>query len=496
VKIYTAHQIREWDNYTIKNEPISSFHLMERAAQTCTDWIIKNELDHKPIKIFCGKGNNGGDGLAIARQLAEQGISSRVYILEFGHLGSDDFQANLHLLHQYTADISFIQQETSFPVIKKEDIVIDALYGSGLNRRLEGLSAALVQHINSAAALVIAIDLPSGMFADQSSLESTVVKASFTLTFQTYKLCFLLPENEHLTGKVEVFDIGLHPQYTSEVLPKYELIDSQFIKHIYKPRNNFSHKGTYGHALIVAGSKGKMGAAYLASKACLRSGCGLLTCLIPDIGLDVLQTSLPEAMCITTENTKAVDYNAYASIAMGPGLGSDKEDLLKGVLNSYSKSIVIDAEGLNILSRNKELLVHLPKGSILTPHPKEYERLFGATKNNFDRLENAMMNAKRLQAYILIKGHHSFIACPEGCGFFNSTGNAGMATAGSGDVLTGIITGLLAQSYSSLEAIVLGVYLHGLAGDIAANVTSQEAMIAGDIIENLGTAFHQIRGAG
>jgi ADP-dependent NAD(P)H-hydrate dehydratase / NAD(P)H-hydrate epimerase len=494
MKIFSAAQIKEWDAYTIVNEPITSSDLMERAAQKCTEWLTNIEIDHHPIKIFCGKGNNGGDGLAIARQLAEQGIFSRIYILELGGTATAEFEENLHKLRQYIEEIHFIKDEYSFPLIKKEDLVIDALFGIGLNRPLEGLSAGLVKHINSFGQLIVSIDIPSGMFADQSSYSITTVKTTHTLTFQIPKLAFLLPENDELVGDLHILDIQLHKQFAAENESNFEFVNHQFVKRIYKPRKKFSHKGTFGHSIIVAGSIGKMGAAHLSAKACLRSGVGLLSCLIPLEGVEILQTSLPEAMCLTTQEIEKIDWNIYASVGIGPGLGTGEQAirLLIQVLEGYDKPMVIDADALNILSQNKKLVEKLPKGSILTPHPKEYERLFGSTANSFDRLKSALAWAGKLQSVIIVKGHYSFVACPDGKGFFNSTGNAGMATAGSGDVLTGILTALLAQGYAPESAALFGVYLHGLSGDLASNAWSQEAMIAGDIINCLGIAFQKI----
>jgi NAD(P)H-hydrate epimerase len=494
MKIFSAAQVREWDLFTIKHEPISSIALMERAAQKCVSWIIGKQLPQSTIKIFCAKGNNGGDGLAIARLLAEKNIESQVYILEFGIIGTNDFQANLHRIHEHTKDIHFIQDESFFPFIDEKNIVIDALYGSGLNRPLEGLSKALAEHINSSNATVISIDVPSGMYVDKSSVSCPVVMADYTITFQTLKLCFLLPENEDLLGEVSVLDIGLHNEFEQAVNTTYEVIGHQLIQSIYKPRKKFSHKGTFGHSLIIAGSKGKIGAAVLATKACLRSGAGLVTAMLPELGLPIMQTALPEAMTITSEEIENINLENYAAIGIGPGLGNTHEstDLLVKILNNYNKPLVIDADALNIIADQKQALSFLPPGSILTPHPKEYERIFGKSKNDFERLKTASKIAQKLHCFIILKGHYSFVACPTGKGYFNNTGNAGMATAGSGDVLTGIITGLLSQGYSSLHAALLGVYIHGLAGDIGASKRSQEALIAGDIIDYLGEAYKAI----
>ena len=499
MKILKADQIRSWDQYTIEHEPVASIDLMERAATKCFEWLDDNGWFVHSFAIFCGKGNNGGDGLAIARMLAVRGCKVSVYILEFGHKGTDDFQTNLARLHQYPAvDIHFIQEESIFHTLAQETVIIDALFGSGLTRPLEGFTAKLVDDINNSGCTVIAIDVPSGMSVDQSSKGNKIVKANYTLSFQCYKLAFLVAENAAFIGDVVILDIGLLPEFLASPEADLELIDRSIIRTIYKPRNRFAHKGNFGHAMIIAGSYGKIGAAVLAAKACLRSGVGLLTCFVPKCGYDVLQTAVPEAMVMTDTNSSIItkideELLKFDSIGIGPGLGiaSETRTAVKELISSYKKPMVIDADALNGLSMEKNL-PSLPPGSILTPHPKEFERLFGECKNDFERIEKALNNAKLINCLIILKGHHTFIACPSGIGYFNSTGNAGMATAGSGDVLTGMITSLLAQEYTSEDASILAVYLHGSAGDFAANESSKEAMIAGDIIDNISKAFKQL----
>jgi len=497
MKLFSAEQIRLWDQYTIQHEPIPSINLMERAAFQCVDWLERHGYTDKPFHIFCGKGNNGGDGLAIARMLSERKMTVSVHILEFGHKGTDDFQANLARLHQHPdVLIRFIQTQENFHALTSDDIVIDALFGSGLNRGLEGVTANLVQHINNSNSVVISIDVPSGLFTDRSSKGKTVIKADHTLSFQCFKLAFLVAENSSFVGEVHILDIGLHPDFYPTVSSNYELTDANLIRSIYKPRNKFGHKGNFGHALIVAGSYGKIGAAVLSAKACLRSGAGLLSCHIPKCGYGIMQTALPEAMVMTdfnsSFNTKLDDDPAkYDAIGIGPGIGTASETkmMLKDILGSCKKPLVLDADALNIIASQKDLLSFVPKGSILTPHPKEFERMFGETENEFERIELALQKAIELNLVIVVKGHHTLIAAANGQAFFNSTGNAGMATAGSGDTLTGILTGLLAQGYVSVDAAVLAVFIHGLAGDIAAKKISMEAMLAGDIIDCLPEAF-------
>jgi ADP-dependent NAD(P)H-hydrate dehydratase / NAD(P)H-hydrate epimerase len=500
MKILSAEDIRLWDQYTFTHEPIASIDLMERAAGKCVEWIEDNEPNGSCYTIFCGKGNNGGDGLAIARMLAVKDYPITVYILEFGHKGTNDFQTNLARLHQYPeVDIRFVQTKENFPILNNDEIIIDALFGSGLNRKLEGVTSLLVEHINDSNCKTISIDIPSGMFVDRSSKGNKIVRADHTLSFQCLKSAFLVAENADYTGEVHILNIGLHQGFYEAVTGMYEWVNEDVIHSVHKPRKKFSHKGNFGHGLLVAGSYGKMGAAVLSAKACMRSGIGLLFCHIPKCGYDIMQSSVPEAMVVTDFNTSfntkvEDDLTKFEAIGAGPGMGTASETkmMLREIFDTYRHPIILDADALNIMAPQKGLLKLIPAGSILSPHPKEFERLFGESDNDFDRIQLALQKAKELNVIIVLKGHHTLIATPDKKGFFNSTGNAGMATAGSGDVLTGVLTGLLAQGYSSVETAILGVYIHGLAGDIAAEKLSMEAMIAGDIIESLGEAFKRI----
>lgn len=491
MKLLNSQQIHEWDAFTIASEPVASIDLMERAARKCTEFITDNYAD-AAIKIFCAKGNNGGDGLAIARQLIEQGINPVIYILELGAMGTPDFQANLHRLHELTTDIHFIQSNSFFPGIDKNDIVVDALYGSGLNRPLQQLSEALVHHINDAKATVIAIDVPSGMFIDKSSKGNAVIKATHTLTFQTLKLCLLVAENEDLFGTIAVLDIGLDPAFPATAKAIFYMPEHAEIAAIYQPRKAFSHKGSFGHSLLIAGNPGKMGAALLAAKACACTGSGLLTVGVPENFTAVLNTYLPEAM--TLVRNEKIAYAKYNAVGIGPGLGTGSEckALLQDLLQQYNKPIVFDADALNMLALEQEMLQKIPAGSILTPHPKEFDRLAGESANDFERISKALALSQQLGCVIVLKGHHSLITF-NGQGWFNSTGNAGLAKGGSGDVLTGMITALLAQGYNGLNAAILAVYLHGLSADIASKSVATEAMLASDVIEHISDAFFSIQ---
>jgi NAD(P)H-hydrate epimerase len=501
MQIFTTAQVHAWDEFTINHEPVASIDLMERAASACYRWLLGNGYQDRRFSIFCGKGNNGGDGLAIARLLSNSGHEVYVYILEFGHLGTDDFQQNLSLLHETNAAISFVSNEETIPELVGDHVVVDAIFGSGLNRPLEGLTSRLVDEINGSANEVIAIDLPTGMFGDRSTpKQSSIIKARHTLTFQSYKLSFFFAESAAYLGQLHILDIGLHPGFAKQVRSDYELLDYEFIRQLIKPRRKFSHKGDYGHGALVTGSKGLMGASTLAARACMRSGAGKLTCHIPEAGYTIMQVAAPEAMSLVEKGkdhiTAVGSLEKYDAVGIGPGIGlyDSHSQLLSSVFRHYKKPCVIDADALNILSRNKDLLREIPAGSILTPHTREFERLFGEHSDDGARLLKATKEAARLNCIIVLKGPHTLIATPSGKCYFNNSGNPGMATGGTGDVLTGVITGLLCQGYTPDHAAIVGVFIHGLAGDIAAVRLSMQSLIASDVIEYLGEAFKRFEG--
>ena len=500
MKVLSVEQIREADKYTIENEPIESIDLMERAARKAFEWLYRRTPREKTIKIFCGMGNNGGDGLAVARMLNEQEMVPQVFMVRHSDRMSHDCEVNYYRLVNETKVPMFdILGEDDFPNVGPDDVVVDAIFGSGLNRPPQGMTADLIAYLNQSRAIRMAIDVPSGLFADQPSALGFIFKADYTLSFQFPKLAFLFPENDPYVGRFEILDIGLHPRYVEEVETRNLLTVKAMVKPILHSRTKYSHKGTYGHALLIAGSEGKTGAALLGAKACLRTGVGLLSVHLPKMAQLPLQTAIPEAMVDGDESetcfTMFKDLDAYSAVGVGPGLGKADETqrALKRLIQEVQVPLVMDADALNILSENPTWLAFLPAKTILTPHPKEFERLVGKTTTSFERLERQRELSMKHNIIIVLKGAHTSITMPNGTCFFNTTGNPGMATAGSGDVLTGIILSLLAQRYSPEEAAVLGVYLHGLAGDLAAEEIGQEALIAGDIVEHLGKAFFSLR---
>ena len=496
MNVFTAEQIRKWEAVTLHEQQISSVDLMERAALACTQWLIREGFSNRPVWIFCGKGNNGGDGLAIARLLLAENVPVTTFILETGKSGSEDFQYNLARLHLVSKDIHFIQSEQFFPKIPADCTVVDALFGTGLHSQLSGIAAQLVTWINLHSSNTIAIDLPSGMYADEDSSENPCITATHTLSFQQYKRTFLFPESQSATGQVHILPIGLSSHFETSEPCAWEITGLEIIQSLLPFRAPFSHKGQYGHAGLFAGSKGMMGAALLAATAINRCGAGKQTAIVPECGYGIMQTVVPEAMCITAgENfiSNAVPTRQFTSCAFGPGIGTDPltAQWLKAQLQECVCAVLLDADALNIISSEPGILQKLPHGSVITPHPKEFERLFGKAPNSMERLKTAIHWAAALQLCIVLKGRFTAIVTPGQKVYFNTTGNAGMAKAGMGDVLSGIITGLMSRGVAIPGAAILGVYIHGLAGDIAAERFGWEAMQASDVVALMGEAWKQ-----
>lgn len=497
--VLTAPQVRAWDQFTMEQEPVSSIDLMERAAQRCVDWMESQKIiQQEEFYIFCGKGNNGGDGLVIARLLHQKNRPVHVFILEFGQIGTPEFQHNLQLLHSLAVNIHFLQPGIPLPVIPENYLVIDALLGTGINRPVEGRMAALIQHLNAAGNPIISIDVPSGLYMDESTDHGNIIKATITLSLQCYKPALLYAENAPFFGAIHIIDIGLHPRFLNAIQYSYDLVDHQLASSILRIRNPYSHKGNFGHALLLAGSKGKMGAALLAARAILRSGAGLLSCLVPQQGLNILQSGFPEAMALVAGEEflegSIPALNSYKAIGCGPGIGTNPgtAKLLEEMLSSSALPMVLDADALNIIASTPGLLQKIPPFSILTPHPKEFDRLAGTSTRESDRIQKALAMARQYQLIIVLKGHHTCIAMPGGKAWFNMSGNASMAKGGSGDVLTGILTGLLARGYTPEQTVLLGVYLHGLAGELASDEWGMESVLASDIVQQLGQAFKKL----
>ncbi|MCX6182152.1 MAG: NAD(P)H-hydrate dehydratase [Bacteroidetes bacterium] len=492
MEILSAQQIKDADLYTITKKKIASIDLMETAAEALKKEIVQLFLKDLTFQIVAGLGNNGGDALALARLLLADGYKVQVDVLRFGGEASEDFKINLSKL----SSVDECSSVDKFHLLPGA-VIIDGLFGSGLNRKVDGEWAKAIEKINESDNTVVSIDLPSGLYCDKLS-EGAIVKAKYTLTFERPKLSFFFKEGAVHVGEVKILPIGLNANFIATFANENFTTELEDIKKIYKKREKFGHKGTYGHALIVAGSEGKMGAAVLATSACTRSGAGLVTAAIPARGFTILQSSVTEAMASKAGDHYLVeevnDFDNYAAIGVGPGLGTDDATVgaVQQLMEEVKYPMVLDADALNILAMNMEFLSLLPANAILTPHPREFERLVGDFSNSFEALEKLKKFSKENFVITVLKGAHTVVCSEEGKCYFNTTGNPGMATGGTGDALSGIITGLLAQGYLPLDAARLGVYLHGLAGDIAAKENSQEGMVAGDLVKNLGKAFLQI----
>ena len=484
MKIFTSAQIHELDKYTMEHEPISSIDLMERAAKALTVAVMAEWSTATPIVIFAGPGNNGGDALAMARMLVEQSYNVTAYLFNISGRLSEDCAANkARLIEKRAKALIEVKEEFEPPRLDENALVIDGLFGSGLNKPLAGGFASLAKYINASPSKVVSIDIPSGLMTEDNTynIRANIVRADLTLTLQQKKLSFLFPENQQYIGRLKVLDIRLSQEGMEKIEANYTLVEENDIRPLLLKRNPYAHKGNMGNALIIAGCYGMGGASVLATKACLRAGAGKVTAHTPKQNNLIMQVSVPEAIIqldrdetIFSEAVESEDYNA---IGIGPGLGTNEQT----------------AVAINILANHRAWMQQVPKGVILTPHPKELERLEGHSTDSFEQLTKARNLAERIQAFVILKGHHSALCLPDGHVIFNSTGNAGMATAGSGDVLTGIITGLLARGYKQQEACLIGMYLHGLAGDIAARELGEESLIASDLIQYLPQAFKKLR---
>ena len=496
MKIFDVAQLREADKITVEKQGITSSDLMERAA-TLVFREINRRLDkNSVIKIFCGTGNNGGDGLVVARLLRQEGFTVKVFIVNYSTKRSKDFLVNYDRIKENSNSWPVqIKEEDDFPELSSRDFVVDAIFGIGLNRPPDEWVGKLITHINQSGAFILAMDMPSGLYADKiPDKEEPVIKANFTLSFQAPKLVFFLPQAAEFVGDMQVIDIGLDREFLSNAPAVAHLIGKQESVGLYKTRKMNSHKGDYGHSLIVGGSYGKIGSISLTATAALRTGAGLVTIFAPKCGYEILQITLPEAMVITDEaekELKNIDFDLDPDVicfGMGSGTSEETAASFKTLLQKTKNSMVIDADGLNLLSKNPEFVDYIPERSVLTPHPKELERLIGEWKDDFEKLEKVKKFSIEHDLIMVIKGSYTFTIYKEEI-FINNSGNPGMATAGSGDALSGIITGLISQKYDPLTAAVFGIYLHGKAGDIAADKLSYQGMIAGDIIDNIGAAF-------
>lgn len=497
MKIFSKEQIYEGDKLTAVRQNITSTDLMERAATQIFNWMhMRMQGAQVPVHVFCGIGNNGGDGLVLARHLITHGYNVHTYVVNYSDKRSKDFLINYDRIKNVTKKWPILLKcEDDFPEIHPDDIIVDAVFGIGLNRPVVDWVKALFVHFRNTKAFTLSVDIPSGLHTDKvPENENDVVHAGYTLSFATPKLIFFLPQTAKYTVQWEVLDIGLDAEFVQTTNTEVELIGKYEVLPMYVPRDKFSHKGNFGHSLIIGGSYGKIGAVTLASKACLHAGAGLVSVFTPKCGYNILQTSFPEAMVLTDDNETRITNITFdiepTVIGAGIGLGTNTSTAkaFENFLKINKAPLVIDADGLNLLATNKDLLKLLPENTVLTPHPKELERLVGKWKDDFDKLKKTKALSKKYKIIIVVKGANTITVAGNKL-YVNTTGNPGLATAGSGDVLMGIITGLISQGYNSLQASIFGVYLHGKSGDIAVNNYGYQSLIASHVIDYLGEAF-------
>ena len=514
MKILTAAQTRQLDQATIREQHLTSLALMERAAQALLRWFETRFRADKPADtlVLCGPGNNGGDGLALARLLHEAGYPVRVALLPAEHY-ADDYEHNLHLLPKVLSVRKLAAG--ALPILDAETLVVDALFGTGLSRPLTGLAAELVAHLNDSSVRVLAVDIPTGLVSDgpQPAPDASVVQASYTVSFGLPKLAFLLPQNAEYVGEWFVEDIELNQAFINQTDTPWQLTPLPPAgprptwplrlaprPEVYLPkREKFVYKNTYGHALLLAGSRGKVGAAVLSSGACLRGGVGLLTVAVPGCGYDIIQTTRPEAMCLPDAEadflSQLPDLAGYQAVGIGPGLGKNEASraVLELLLREAKVPLVLDADALNLLGEHRELLALLPPDTVLTPHVGEFTRLTQKAADDYERLALLREFARQHRCVVVLKGAYTAVAAPNGQVYFNPTGNPGMATGGSGDVLTGLVLALRAdQRLDALAATRLAVLAHGLAGDLAAATTGEAGLLAEDLVRHIGPALKEL----
>jgi len=502
MKIFSREQIALIDKQTRDLEPISEIDLMERASMALAGWIQASYPVTTRIAVFAGPGNNGGDALAVARILATLHFSVVVYSPDLGRHRSEASQINLERLKEFSGtEVIEISEHSGFPTLLNFDLLLDGLYGAGLNRPLEGFASRVIDWINDSDVEVVSIDLPSGLLCDENQYNTgSIVRADFTLTLEFSKLALFFSENEQYFGKWVIVPFGLNSKALEETNSNLHFLDQKGVSILLKRRKMFSHKGSYGHGLLLSGSKGKTGAAQLAAKGALRAGLGLLTVHLPESAAGFLQIALPEAMTSLDSGKEMItdlpDLTKYSAIAAGPGIGMDPltQKVVKMLVDQASVPLVLDADALNILAANPSWIKLLPPNTILTPHPAEFDRLSGIVlKSEEERLQIAEQFAGSYGVVLILKGAYTRIILPDGSVYFNSTGNPGMATGGSGDVLTGILLGLLCQGYTPAEAAMLGVFLHGRSADLRVAASSEESLLAGEIADHLGEAFASLK---
>ncbi len=501
MKIFTANQIAEIDRATLNKQSLTEYDIISRVAKELATWLKSNYLKRKQkVVIFAGEGNNGNDAISLSSKLGVRDFDCDLYIVKTGIKTSTTRKQLIEELYVFgSVRIKEIKSESDIPDIAVDSLVIDGLFGTGLTRTVDGIYSKVIHAINTSYAKVVSIDLPSGILADNrvDDNDFVIVKANCTLTLEFPKLCMFFKENYKYVGDWHILNIGLDAEIRERLTTPYGMIIDDTVRRFLRKRGKYSHKGDYGHGLLVAGSFGMGGAAVLAARGALRAGLGLITAHIPNRLYNIVQITVPEAICNIDQSENLFtscsncDFDSYDVVAVGPGLGKAPETVnaLKELLEKCDKPMVIDADAINIIASHKELISLIPRNSVLTPHPKEFERLVGSSRDSLDAFTKQRDFSVNNLVTVVLKGANTTVSTPDGNLWFNTTGNPGMATAGSGDVLCGVIMGLMAQGYPAKEAAITGVYIHSLSGDIVAAKYGEASLIASDIIDHLGEAF-------
>jgi ADP-dependent NAD(P)H-hydrate dehydratase / NAD(P)H-hydrate epimerase len=513
MRVLNAAQMREADRRTIHEIGIPSLVLMENAGRQVVAAMetVHGDLAEHQVAVLCGRGNNGGDGFVVARTLLQRGVDVSVFLIGRVADVRGDARTNLDILGRLglaVVEIGDSQDwELHFSEIQDSTIIVDAMFGTGLNAPLSGLLETVVADVNASGIPVVAVDLPSGLSADSHEPIGDSIEAGVTIALAAPKLSLVLPPAETRAGDIVIADIGIPTEVIEAVDgPRVELLTRAATRELLTPRTADSHKGDYGRVLIVAGSRGKTGAAYLSATGALRAGAGLVTVATPSSCLPILAAMGSEFMTESLDETPdgidpyAVELileSARDVIAIGPGLGQlpGTRAFVRALVDRATLPLVIDADGLNAFAGEPEALAGREgRTVIITPHPGEMARLVGVSAEDVqaNRLEIARSFASAHHVYVVLKGHRTLIATPEGTVFINPTGNPGMATGGTGDVLTGMVAASLAQLLDAEAACKLSVYLHGLAGDLAEADEGEVSMTAGDLAAHIGDAILEL----
>ncbi len=503
MKLFTTEEIRAIDRRTIEQEGVPSLELIERVAEGVADEISSRWRSNKPTMVFAGPGNNGADALGAARLLFERGFRPEVFLFNIGgDKLSTDCAASRDRMLAEVPDIIFheVKDRFSMPKITTNHLVIDGLFGSGLREELQGGFKSLVQYINDENATVVSIDLPSGMFGDWNPqiVNRNTIHATLTLAIQFPRISFFIPDNAELIGEWKIIDIGLSEKAIATSPANFCLVEQRDVHRRLRHRKEFASKADFGSGILYAGSYGMMGAAILAARGALRAGVGKLTVNSPKCGYQIMQSSVPEALFRHNRGEiNIIDIHPerdFSAIAVGPGIGTNELTVkaVKDFLASINQPVILDADALNCIAIKPSILNTIPVLSILTPHAGEFDRLFGPQPSAEARLRKAIEMAKYYNILIILKGRYTAIVRPDGKVYFNSSGCPAMATAGSGDVLTGVLLSMLAQGYPAELASLIAVCVHGLAGEMAAAEQGEYGVTAGDIASYIGKAISEI----